>query len=77
MDATHAAQLAAIDHAYAIETVTNYGLILALFMAGVWALASLPWTAEEQAEMSESMDANTRALGRAWAVITRGNEGAE
>jgi hypothetical protein len=77
MDPVYAARLAAIEHAHTIETVTNYGLILALFMAGVWALASLPWTAEEQAEMSESLDANTRALGRAWAIITRGNGGVE
>lgn len=68
----YAAQLAAVDHAYYLSTATTYGLILALLALSVWALASLPWTAEEQSDMQESLDSNVRALGQAWAAITRG-----
>ena len=68
----YAARLAAVDHAYYLSTATTFGLILALLALAVWALASLPWTAQEQTELQESLDSNGRALGQAWAAITRG-----
>lgn len=68
----YAARLAEVDSAYYLSTATTFGLILALLALAVWALASLPWTAEEQVELQESLDSNARALGQAWAAITRG-----
>ena len=69
----YAARLAAVDHAHYADLAITYGLILALLALAVWALASLPWTAQEQTELQESLDSNARALGQAWAAITRGS----